>query len=172
MIAVRILPTAVSDISKTIEFINASWVRTYAPLIGSDEASSLATAKHTPSLFAREIDAADALSWIAKTIGGDIVGHVGGFKKGEGAIYIDRFHAAPEWHGKGIAASLHRAVSQDAEAKGFQRLELTVLDGNERALAFYLKCGFVLDKSRSPAEGLGPRHALTLVKRLNQGGAN
>lgn len=172
MAAVRILPTVVLDVPETIEFINASWVRTYAPLIGGDEAHKLATTKHTKELFVREIDADDALSWVAKTPEGSIIGHVGGFKKGEGAIYIDRFHTAPQWHGKGIATRLDRAVSDDATAKGFQRLELTVLEGNERALAFYLKCGFKLDKDRSPAEGLGPRNALTLVKALDQGNSN
>jgi len=170
--AVRILPTALSDIPRLISLVNDSWVRTYSPLIGHDKANELATNKHTPALFEREIDAVDALSWVAQSLNGDIMGHVGGFQKGDGTIYIDRFHIAPTWHGKGVATSLDAAAAADALRKGFQRLELTVLEGNARALAFYLKVGFELDKSRSPVEGLGPRKALTLVKTLNLGEAN
>lgn len=168
MSEVNIIPTVLNDIPSVTSFINASWVRTYAPLIGHDMATELATKKHTQKLFAREIDATDALSWVAMTKSGDIVGHVGGFQKSEGTIYIDRFHIALDWHGKGVARLLDQAVSEDAKNKGFQRLELTVLEDNERALAFYLKSGFELDESRSPVEGLGPRDALTLVKPINR----
>ncbi|MEM8541254.1 MAG: GNAT family N-acetyltransferase [Pseudomonadota bacterium] len=164
MSAVRILPTVTSDIAPLTLFINASWIRTYAPLIGADMATELATNKHTSQLFEREIDASDALSWVAKTTVGKIVGHVGGFEKGNGAIYIDRFHISPEWFGKGVASLLDKAVAGDAEQKGYQYLELTVLEDNARALAFYLKAGFSIDESRSPVEGLGPKQALTLVK--------
>lgn len=172
MTAVSVELTAVSDIPATIDFINASWVRTYTPLIGRDEAHSLATAKHTHQLFLREIDAADALSWIAKDLEGNIVGHLGGFQNGEGTIYIDRFHVAPDWHGKGIARLLDKAATEDARTKNYQRLELTVLEGNDRALAFYLKSGFELDETRSPVTGLGPRNALTLVKMTDRSAAD
>lgn len=168
MSAVRVLPTARSDMSPLTSFINASWVRTYAPLIGSEMATELATNKHTPQLFDREIDVPDALSWVAKTTDEVIVGHVGGFEKGDSTIYIDRFHIAPEWHGKGVAGLLDQAVTKDAKHKGYQHLELTVLEDNERALAFYLKAGFSIDDSRSPVEGLGPKQALTLVKSTSR----
>ena len=168
MSAVSIIPTVHSDIDALIGFINASWVRTYAPLIGQDMASDLATEKHTHELFLREIGAADALSWVAKDQVGGIIGHVGGFVKGDGTIYIDRFHIAPDWQGKGVAEMLNQSVSKDAGNKGFERLELTVLEDNKRALAFYLKAGFQIDESRSPVEGLGPCDALTLIKPIGR----
>lgn len=167
MSAVGVRPTKSSDITALIPFINASWVRTYAPLIGYDMALDLATKKHSTDLFLREIDAPDAVSWLAKSEEDGVAGHVGGFKTGEYCLYIDRFHISPSWHGKGVASQLAQAVENDAKAKGFERLELTVLEGNQRALTFYLKVGFSVDPTRSPTDGLGPQKALTLVKLID-----
>ncbi len=159
-----------ADIPQLIDFINESWVRTYAPLIGESVAEELATAKHTQSLFESEIDAADALSLTAKDTQNRVIGHVGGFKKAQRCIYIDRLHVAPAWMGKGVAKDLVAAAVRDASSKAFETLELTVLEGNDRAMAFYAKSGFVVDKARSPTEGLGDRKATTMVRKIGKGG--
>lgn len=48
----------------------------------------------------------------------------------------------PQWHGQGIASSLMRHAKDRAEAMGVKSLKLEVLDGNNRAIAFYRKMGF------------------------------
>lgn len=48
----------------------------------------------------------------------------------------------PQWHGQGIASGLMRHAKDRAEAMGLTRLGLEVLEGNERAIAFYQKMGF------------------------------
>ena len=153
------------DIAELIPFINASWVRTYAPLIGEEVARKLAEDKHTEALFAREIAAADAISLVAKDSDGKIGGHIGGFENAPNSIYVDRFHVAPAFHGSGVAMAL---IDESVKilANSYTKIELTVLEGNERAMAFYLKAGFKIDEHRTPAPGLGEREAITMVKVL------
>ena len=170
MRAFTIAPSAHADIPILIDFINESWVRTYASLIGESLARELATNKHTSALFEREIGAPDAISLTAKSPKNLIIGHVGGFKNAARSIYIDRLHVAPPWMGIGVAQELVAAAAKDAVSKGFDHLELTVLEGNDRAMAFYTKSGFTVDQGRSPTEGLGDRKAITLVKPLIEGG--
>ena len=53
--------------------------------------------------------------------------------------------------GRGIGCALMQATLDDARAKGFTRIELTVRTDNERAKRLYKKFDFVV-------EGLGRRH--------------
>lgn len=48
----------------------------------------------------------------------------------------------PQWHGQGIASGLMRHAKDRAEAMGLTNLKLEVLEGNDRAVAFYHKMGF------------------------------
>lgn len=161
----KVRPSTPDDISALVPFINASWVRTYAPLIGEDTARLLAEEKHTEALFAREIDASDAVSLVGIDDSGAICGHIGGFENAKDSIYIDRFHVAPAFHGSGVAMAL---IDEAAKilAHCYTRIELTVLEGNERAMAFYLKAGFKIDKHRTPAPGLGERDAIMMVMKM------
>jgi RimJ/RimL family protein N-acetyltransferase len=57
---------------------------------------------------------------------------------------------APEARGTGIAPELVEAVVQWAREDGATEVTLGVADGNERARALYLKCGFVSTGERFP----------------------
>ena len=58
------------------------------------------------------------------------------------AVEVWRFYIAKEWHGKGIARALMARVHADARTMGARTLWLGVWERNERAKAFYRKCGF------------------------------
>jgi RimJ/RimL family protein N-acetyltransferase len=57
---------------------------------------------------------------------------------------------APEARGTGVAAELVEAVVQWARDDGASEVTLGVADGNERARALYLNCGFVSTGERFP----------------------
>lgn len=57
-------------------------------------------------------------------------------------IELSRFYVAREWHGSGVAGRLMRAVHDAAASLGRETLWLGVWERNERAKAFYRKCGF------------------------------
>lgn len=61
---------------------------------------------------------------------------------GGAPIELWRFYIAKEWHGQGIAQALMRRVDDDARRAGARTLWLGVWERNERAKAFYRKCGF------------------------------
>ncbi len=61
---------------------------------------------------------------------------------GHPPIELLRFYVDRRWQGSGLARTLMRAVDDEAARRGAAVLWLAVWERNERAKAFYLKCGF------------------------------
>ena len=57
-------------------------------------------------------------------------------------VELKRFYVDKAWHGQGLARSLMTAAEQAARARGAREFWLGVWERNERAQAFYRKCGF------------------------------
>jgi ribosomal protein S18 acetylase RimI-like enzyme len=57
-------------------------------------------------------------------------------------IELWRFYVDKPWQGRGLARALMTAVEASARARGGRELWLGVWERNERAQAFYRKCGF------------------------------
>jgi ribosomal protein S18 acetylase RimI-like enzyme len=62
---------------------------------------------------------------------------------GTRALELWRFYVAAPWHGRGVARALMDSVVMEARARQAETLWLAVWERNERAKAFYRKCGFV-----------------------------
>jgi ribosomal protein S18 acetylase RimI-like enzyme len=69
-------------------------------------------------------------------------GHVPACVSGPAPIELWRFYVDREWHGRGIAPALMERVRGAARARGAETLWLGVWERNDRARAFYAKCGF------------------------------
>lgn len=57
-------------------------------------------------------------------------------------VELWRFYMAQPWHGRGIAQALMDRVEVEARRSGAGTVWLGVWEHNERAKAFYRKCGF------------------------------
>jgi diamine N-acetyltransferase len=57
-------------------------------------------------------------------------------------VELLRFYVDKPWQGQGVARQLMEAVESQARARGARELWLGVWERNERAQAFYRKCGF------------------------------
>ncbi|MEP7226621.1 MAG: GNAT family N-acetyltransferase [Gemmatimonadales bacterium] len=57
-------------------------------------------------------------------------------------LEVWRFYVAAPWHGLGVAHALMKGVEMEAWAQEAHTLWLGVWERNERAKAFYRKCGF------------------------------
>jgi len=57
-------------------------------------------------------------------------------------VELWRFYVDKPWQGRGLARALMTAVEDSARARGGRELWLGVWERNERAQAFYRKCGF------------------------------
>lgn len=60
---------------------------------------------------------------------------------GRHGIYLEDLFVDPAHRGKGIGRALLGSLAQRCLAEGLRRLEWSVLDGNEPALAFYRSLG-------------------------------
>lgn len=56
-------------------------------------------------------------------------------------LYLEDLYVMPEARGRGVGAALLRHVATLAVARGCARLEWSVLDRNEQAIAFYRTVG-------------------------------
>ena len=82
----------------------------------------------------------------------DDAGAVAGFVLGSGAGGIGTLHALhvlPGLHGSGAGRALHERMLEAFDAWCCAQAELWVLDGNERAQAFYRRNGWTHDGKRS-----------------------
>ena len=57
-------------------------------------------------------------------------------------VELKRFYVDKPWQGRGVARELMAAVEREARARGARELWLGVWERNERAQAFYRRCGF------------------------------
>lgn len=58
------------------------------------------------------------------------------------AVELWRFYVHRDWHGRGVAQALMDRVKAEARLRGARTLWLGVWERNDRARAFYAKCGF------------------------------
>lgn len=64
-------------------------------------------------------------------------------------VELWRFYVDRPWHGRGVAQALMAAARAEAVRRGARTLWLGVWERNQRARAFYRKCGF-LDVGSQP----------------------
>ena len=83
-----------------------------------------------------------------------------------GAIELWRFYVDREWHGRGVAGPLMERVTAVSRERGAQTLWLGVWERNDRARAFYAKCGFVDVGKHIFLFGTDPQTDLVLVRRV------
>ncbi len=61
---------------------------------------------------------------------------------GGAPVEVLRFYVDRAWHGRGVARALMAAVDREASRRGAAVIWLSVWERNERAKAFYRRCGF------------------------------
>lgn len=88
-------------------------------------------------LFVARDEAGGGLGLISAVAAGH-VGHLG-------AMWVD-----PAWRGRGVGRRLFAAACDELEAAGCERIELSVTEGNERAIALYQRFGFALTGRHEP----------------------
>ncbi len=81
---------------------------------------------------------------------GRTVGTSTGLPPNDGAVELVGMWVDPAARGSGAAAELVGAVHAWAAAHAAKQLRLWVVDGNDRALCFYQRMGFVLTGERQP----------------------
>jgi GNAT superfamily N-acetyltransferase len=68
--------------------------------------------------------------------------HIPECVSGAAPIELWRFYVDRQWHGRGVAPALMERVKAESRSRGAKTLWLGVWERNDRARAFYAKCGF------------------------------
>lgn len=93
-------------------------------------------------------------------------GHVPDCVTGPNPIELWRFYVSREWHGRGIAKPLMERVMASARTRGARTLWLGVWERNDRAHAFYVKCGFADAGEHIFLFGTDPQTDVVMVTSL------
>ncbi len=71
-------------------------------------------------------------------------------------VYLEDLFVRPSFRGRGVGRALLSAVAQRAVTRGGNRLELSVLDWNTRAIDFYVRHGAVAMDGWTTMRFMGP----------------
>lgn len=77
-------------------------------------------------------------------VDGSVVGAVGAMHHSQGAAELVSMWVAPHVRGTGVGESLIGSVIEWATSESIERVVLAVRRGNNRAIALYVRAGFVL----------------------------
>lgn len=92
--------------------------------------------------------------------------HVPECVTGPDPIELWRFYIRSDWHGRGVAQALMDRVKAEARQRGAKTLWLGVWERNDRARAFYKKCGFADAGQHIFLFGTDPQTDLVMVSPL------
>ncbi|SFP38581.1 Ribosomal protein S18 acetylase RimI [Mesorhizobium sp. NFR06] len=159
----RIRAMTRDDLADVSRLLGQSWRRTYAPIMGDETAARLSDDKHAPEKLAAELDDEDKMSFVAERADGSIAGYAMAAMDAKGDVMLDRLHIEPQAFGSGLAADLLHAVL--AAHAGIPSIALEVIEGNDRAIAFYRKHGFEVVERREAAHGVDG-HASLIMRRM------
>jgi ribosomal protein S18 acetylase RimI-like enzyme len=163
--AARIRHMRSDDAAAVAALVHASWIDTYGPLMGADRAESESARKHQPDMIAADLTRLHSESFVATDADEAIVGYAYA-KVTRGVLWLDRLHVLPEHRGKGLAAGLLHAVI--ANYIGDASISLEVLKGNNRAIRFYEREGFVATEERDACGGIGGVPTLIMRKAISR----
>jgi len=81
-------------------------------------------------------------------------------------VELKRFYIDKPWQGRGLAGELMTAVELAAQARGASGLWLGVWERNQRAQAFYRKCGFRMVGTKVFVVGTDPQTDHVMLKEI------
>jgi ribosomal protein S18 acetylase RimI-like enzyme len=127
------------DVPSVSLLIGESWRRTYSPIMGAETAALISDEDHTLQRIAAELTDTNKMSFVAERPDGSIAGYAMAKMNEAGDVMLDRLHIDQSEYGTGLAANILHAVF--AAHSGIPSIALEVLEGNDRAMAFYRKHG-------------------------------
>lgn len=162
----------VADVAVLSELARRTFYDTFAPTNDPND-----MARHLAEAFGidqqtRELCDRDITTLLVEADGEAIafaqlrVGHVPDCVSGADPIELWRFYVAHQWHGRGIARPLMERVITEARARGARTLWLGVWEKNDRARAFYAKCGFTSVGDHIFLFGTDPQTDLVMAMAL------
>jgi ribosomal protein S18 acetylase RimI-like enzyme len=152
-----------ADASEVSRLLGESWRRRYGTLLGLETTVRISDEHHAPERLAAELAKDDNLSFVAERADGSIAGYAMARMDAAGDVKLESLHVDQSEYGSGLAADVLHAVL--AAHAGIPSIALEVIEGNDRAIAFYRKHGFEVVERRAAAHGAEGRFSL-IMRRL------
>jgi len=138
-----------TDASVLAEFGARTFYETFAADNTPEDMSRHLASAWSPALQAAELEDPQLETLLAVGPDGALAGfaqlraqHAPACVATRHPIELKRFYVDRPWQGRGLARALMSEVEQAARRRGARELWLGVWERNERAQAFYRKCGF------------------------------
>ena len=154
------------DVPAVSKLLGESWRRTYGSIIGLEMTARISDEHHSPERIAEELADDNRMSFVAERADGSISGYAMAEMDAAGDVMLDRLHIDRSEFGTGLAADLLHAVL--AAHAGVPSIALEVLEGNDRALAFYRKHGFEVVERRPASHGAAGRWSFIMRRMLSR----
>lgn len=159
----QIRAMTVQDVPLVSRLMGESWRRTYSPIIGAEATARISDEYHSPQRIASELTDANKMSFVAERPDGSIAGYAMTETDEPGDVVLGRLHIDQSEYGTGLASDILHAVI--AAQSGIRSIALEVLEGNDRAMAFYRKHGFEVVDRRAASHG-AEGHASFIMRKL------
>lgn len=169
---VNIRPAAVNDAEVLAELARRTFHDTFAATNDPTDMALYLSRAYGIDQQTRELGDRDITTLLVEAEGEAIAyaqlrgGHVPDCVTGPQPIELWRFYVGREWHGRGIARPLMERVRMAALERGAKTLWLGVWERNDRARAFYVKCGFAEVGEHIFLFGTDPQTDLVMVSTL------
>lgn len=157
-----------NDVEAMARVVSNSWQYAYKSLISDEDMKLFSSRERREALF--------KASWRSRLnyvllLGGSVMGVCSTERYGKDGFSdtaeIDQFYLEPEIIGQGFGKRFMEHVLQELKGMGFARVVLYVMEGNERAIDFYKRCGFKADGGFSVCENLSRKNrGLRYVKNM------
>ena len=133
----RIEPASEADVPLVLRMINA--LAEYERL-GHEVVATEGALRET--LFGSRQFAEAVIGYVgSEPVGFALFFHTFSTFRGAPGVYLEDLFVEPAWRGRGFGHTLFAHVAAVAVARGCHRMEWSVLDWNEPAIAFYRRAG-------------------------------
>jgi diamine N-acetyltransferase len=150
-----------------------TFLQSYAAMMDGADLVAHCTDRHGASFYAARLADPNCAIWLGESEQGVPIGYamlgppdLPAELAGDGDLELHRIYVLGLWHGTGLGAELLRQLAETAGERGASRLLLGVHRGNDRALGFYRRQGFVEAGTRSFTVGTTCYCDLVLAKPL------
>lgn len=168
MSPVLVRPARLDDASRLAEIHIAAWRAAYRGIMTDDVLDSLDLNRSTAAWTRNLTDPANPIRTFAVESDDRVLGIGGVCPPRDPAEVLDRLPSAaglgeiafinldPEAFGTGLARVLFTALEDELRADGFARAYLMVAEGNDRAMRFYEKQGWMRTEITHAYDGVDP----------------
>ena len=172
-----IRPAVEADADRLALIGSATFLETYAGLLGGDAIVSHCETEHGAAAYHRYFGAGCRAWLVEAAVGRAPIGYalVGattlpGSLSGGSDLELKRIYALSRCHGSGIGAALMQQATEYAAVLGCRRLLLGVFVGNTHARAFYARHGFLQIAERHFRVGDQDYEDLVLARQVDAAG--